>query len=68
MTVRELNRDQLTELKQRMVDDEINEAEGRSASYGELADAESIPDEKVFEKYDGIDFVPGDFFFCTTGK
>lgn len=67
MTVRQLNRDQLTELKQRMVDDEINETEGRGASYGELADAESIPDEKVFEKYEGVDFVPDDFF-CTAGK
>lgn len=68
MTVRELNRDQLTELKERMVDDEISEAEGRSASYGELADAgESVPDEKVFEKYEGADFVPDDFF-CTAGK
>ena len=67
MTVRELNRDQLTELKQRMVDDEINETEGRSASYGELADAESIPDEKVFEHYAGTEFVEDDFF-CTAGK
>ena len=62
MTVMELNRDQLTELKQRMVDDEISETEGRSASYGELANAESIPDEKVFERYDGVEFVEEDFF------
>lgn len=67
MTVRQLNRDQLTELKERMVSDEIYETEGRSASYGELADAESIPDEKVFEKYEGTEFVPDDFF-CTAGK
>lgn len=67
MTVMELNYDQLTELKQRMVDDEISETEGRSASYGELANAESIPDEKVFERYDGVEFVEEDFF-CTTGK
>lgn len=67
MTVMELNRNQLTELKQRMVDDEISETEGRSASYGELANAESIPDEKVFERYDGIKFAEEDFF-CTAGK
>lgn len=67
MTVRELNRDQLTELKQRMVDDEINETEGRSASYGELAEAGSVPDEKVFEQYEGIEF-SNDDFFCTAGK
>ena len=62
MTVMELNYAQLTELKQRMVDDEISETEGRSASYGELANAESIPDEKVFERYDGVEFVEEDFF------
>ena len=67
MTVRELSRDQLTELKQRMVDDEIYEKEGRSASYGELANAESVPDERVFEMYEGTEFGSGDFF-CTAGK
>ena len=67
MTVQELTRDQLTELKQRMIDDEICEKEGRGASYGELAEAESVPDEKVFEHYAGIEFVEDDFF-CTAGK
>ena len=66
MTVHELSRDQLTELKQRMIDDEINETEGRNASYSELANAESVPDEKVFEKYEGVEFSNDDF--CTTGK
>lgn len=47
MTVRELNRDQLTELKQRMVYDEIYEAEGRSASYGEITESETVPDEQA---------------------
>ena len=54
MTVSELSRDQLTELKERMIDDEIYEKEGRGASYDELAEAESVPDEKVFEKYEGV--------------
>ena len=67
MMVYELSRGQLTELKQRMIDDEIYEKEGRDASYGELADAESIPDEKVFEKYAGTEFVNDDFS-CTAGK
>ena len=66
MTVRELSDDQLVELKQRMEDDEIYEAEGRGASYGELAEAESIPDERVFELYDGVDF-SNDDFLCTAG-
>lgn len=67
MTVRELSDDQLVELKQRMVDDEIYEVEGRSASYGELAAAESIPDDRVFEQYDGVDF-SNDDFLCTSGR
>ena len=67
MMVHELNRDQLTELKQRMINDEIYEEEGRDASYGELADAESIPDEKVFKKYAGTEFVNDDFS-CTAWK
>ena len=62
MTVRELNRDQLTELKGRMVSDEIYESEGRTPSWGELAEAESVPDERVFEKYEGTEFAPGDFW------
>lgn len=66
MTIYELSRDQLTELKERMIDDEIYEKEGRNASHGELAEAESVPDEKVFEKYEGVEFSNDDF--CTTGK
>lgn len=66
MTVRELSDDQLAELKQRMADEEIYEVEGRNASYGELAAAESIPDEKVFEQYDGVDFSNDDF--CTASQ
>ena len=66
MTVHELSRDQLTELKERMIDDEIYEKEGRGASYDELANAESVPDEKVFEKYEGVEFSNDDFY--TTGK
>ena len=67
MTVYELNRDQLTELKQRTVSDEIYNTKGRTASYDELANAESIPDEKVLEKYEGVEF-SNDDFFCTAGK
>lgn len=67
MIVHELTSDQLTELKQRMIDDEIYEKEGRNASYGELAEAESVPDEKVFKKYEGVEF-SNDDFFCTAGK
>lgn len=58
----ELNRGQLTELKQRMVDDEISETEGRSASYGELASAdELVTDEKIEEAFGSTEFVEEDF-------
>lgn len=62
MTVHELSRDQLIELKQHML------CEQGSPSYGELADAdELISDEKVFEEYCDTDFVEDDFF-CTAGQ
>lgn len=62
MTVHELSRDQLIELKQHML------CEQGSPSYGELADAdELISDEKVFEEYCDTDFVKDDFF-CTAGQ
>ena len=67
MTVHELTSDQLTELKQRMIDDEIYEKEGRGASYSELANADSVPDEKVFKRYIGTEFTNNDFF-CTVGR
>lgn len=67
MNVRQLNRDQLTELKERMVDDEIYESEGRSANYGELYDAKEVPDDRVFERYGDMEFVQEDFF-CSTGR
>ena len=62
MTVRELNGRQLAELKQRMVSDEIIESEGRTPTWGELAEADStVTDEAVFAEYEGTDFVPEDF-------
>lgn len=62
MTVMELNYDQLTELKQRMVDDEIYTVEGRGASYGELVSAdELVTDEKIEEAFGSTEFVEEDF-------
>jgi hypothetical protein len=58
MKVTELNREQLTELKQRYYT-EKNE----SVSYGELADIDSIvTDNEIFEEYNGIEFTEEDFF------
>lgn len=60
MTVRDLDRNQLIELKQNILCDQEE-----NASYGGLADVdELISDEEVFEEYDGVIFTPDDFF-CT---
>lgn len=65
MTVRELNREQLIELKESFLDNYLMEVEDRTASYGELANADSIvSDDEVFRYYEGVDFVPDDF--CCT--
>lgn len=58
MTVRELNRDQLDELKQAYAS---TKKEPDGISYDELIEATSIPDEEIFEQYDGIEFSEGDF-------
>lgn len=60
MTVTELNRQQLNELKQHYVFKKADE-QGYSPSYGELVDAENIPDEVIFEEYSHICFVEEDF-------
>jgi len=58
MTVKELNRDQMVQLKQ----DYLVEIRG-DVSYGELADADSIvTDEQMFDYYSGVNFVPDDFW------
>lgn len=61
MTVRDLSRDQLDELKQVYV----TEMTG-NPSYMELADASNIPDGVIYRHYDGVHFVPDDFW-CSTG-
>lgn len=73
MTVQELNREQLIQLKQAYLsklDDEgtLNEVlyndpdNDEGLSYGELANADTlIPDEVVFNEYRGIHFTEDDF-------
>lgn len=59
MGVRELNREELIELKQNFYCNEL----GNNASYGELADIDNIvTDEEIFNFYDYVDFVKDDFF------
>lgn len=66
MNVTELNRDQLIELKQSYLDvlnesDEHEEVVG--VSYNELANADEIvPDDVIFNYYDGVIFSEDDFF------
>ena len=63
MSVKDLTREQLIELKQRYYT-ERNE----NVSYGELADIDNlVSDNEVFEEYEHITFVEEDFF-CTSGK
>lgn len=70
MTVRDLNRDQLNELKQTyatQLADCGEDEEVLGISYGKLADATEIPDEVIFNHYEGVTFTEDDFF-CSCGK
>ena len=61
MSVRELNRNQLTVLKQNYID-ECNTKQGIGTSWSELAMADSIvSDEEIFEAYAGYFFSEDDF-------
>ena len=61
MSVQELTRDQLSDLKQAYIS-ELTDA----PTWGDLAAADNIPDETIFLYYEGVVFVPDDFF-CTIG-
>lgn len=66
MTVHELNRDQLIELKQNYLTEQYD-LRGEGISYGELAAAdELVSDDEIFAAYEHVDFVPDDFW-CTSG-
>ena len=61
MTIRELTRDQLLQVKQHYLTLKRDEA-GEGVSYGELAEAdELITDEELFEAYSDTEFSEGDF-------
>lgn len=65
MTVKELSREQLNELKESyaiQLSDcgELEEVSG--ISYGELLESKNIPDEVIFNHYDGVTFTEDDFF------
>lgn len=61
MYISELNRDQLTELKQSYLI-QHNEEIGECTSYEELARVDSIiSDEMIYEAYSGYNFSEDDF-------
>jgi len=71
MDVHELNGDQMLELKQRYLEKladegsyaEILDVDYDEPSYWDLAHADEIvPDDVIFEEYDGTYFVTDDFF------
>ena len=67
MSVYELSRDQITELKQTYLTNHLLEVEDRQPSWGELANADEIvSDAMVFETYDGVNFCDYDFC-CSCG-
>ena len=64
MTVYDLNRDQLIELKQQY----LTNFSGEEPSYEELADAdEIITDEQIYRYCGDMEFSPDDFF-CSAGE
>lgn len=66
MTVWQLNRDQMDELKTNYVC-ELAKARGETPSWGEMADApDIISDDEIYEIYADISFSPDDFAYSYT--
>ena len=69
MLITELNREQLDELKQTYTT-QLHECgkdeEVLGISYQELTDATEIPDDVIFNHYEGMTFTEDDFF-CSCG-
>lgn len=62
MSVYELTHEQMVTLKQRYLDNHLMEVENRTASYGELAMADTIvSDDDIYNNYGGYSFVEEDF-------
>lgn len=62
MTIHELNREQLIQIKQAYYTRKQEEA-GQGVSYQELAEIDAlVTDAEIKEAYEGIDFVQDDFF------
>ena len=69
MLITELNREQLDELKQTyttQLHEYGKDEEVLGISYQELTDATEIPDDVIFNHYEGMTFTEDDFF-CSCG-
>lgn len=63
MTIKELSKEELKELKIGMLEEFLQDEENRNISYGEIANIdEYITDEEVFKEYEGTMFSKDDFF------
>ena len=63
MTVFDLNTEQMICLKQNYLTEHLLEVEGRSPSWGELANVDSIVDDEIiFDNYSHFDFTEDDFW------
>lgn len=61
MTIIELNREQLTQVKQKYYTDKQAE-KGAGVSWGELAQIdELVTDAEIIAEFSGVNFVPDDF-------
>lgn len=63
MNVKELNKEQLQQLKIKYLDELLQEEEGRNISYGEMANIDEIVSDKIiYDLYASTTFVDEDFF------
>lgn len=68
MSVQELNREQLDELKQAYYVELSDSGEADDVLEGiGFLNTDEIPDDIIFNHYDGVDFVSDDFF-CSCGQ
>lgn len=62
MTIKELNRAQLRQVKCQYLDNFLCDHEGRGISYWEMANIDiEVPDEEIFEEYAEYEFTEDDF-------
>lgn len=69
MNVKELTKEQKSELKITYLQELLDEAkENRNPSYGEMYEINNIiPDEDLYERYKDVEF-ENDDFFCTANQ